>query len=355
MPRADRLLALVRILSGPRRRSLAELVTQLGASPRTIYRDLCSLESRGIAVERVEGAYRLLESSAVPTLHLSPQELILLTLALENPSFSRQPGYRRVLSQLRAKLAGSGAVLPAGIVALAGPETTGEIAPEIIAAIESAIDKSHSLSIHYTSLSSGATTWRSVEPWGLVHRSGAWYLVGHCAQHREPRTFRLDRIRAVLPIGTSFEPPRHFSPARWFEASWGALAGGEAVDCVIVFESDVAPLMRYARFHESESKRVLTDGSLEYRVRVVPADDLARWIAGFGGAARALEPLSLARRVATIASGAAAAHEPKSETADSSEDEGRDAQRAAGTPRSVARALNASTPQRGRAAMTRRR
>lgn len=52
MPRADRLFALVQLLSGTRRRSLLELVMSLKTTARTVYRDLADLETRGVAIER---------------------------------------------------------------------------------------------------------------------------------------------------------------------------------------------------------------------------------------------------------------------------------------------------------------
>lgn len=314
MPRADRLLAMVRILSGPRRHSLDQLSENLGASPRTIYRDLADLEARGIAIERVDGAYRLLDSAAIRPLQLTARERLVLTLALENPSITRQSAFRSALGQLRAKLSTLDES-PSGspLILLSGPDRTGSVPGEIVGAIERAIDEGHSISMLYASLSSRKVAWRGVDPWALVHRSETWYLIGRCHLHDEPRTFRLDRIESVLPIGTSFTRPAQFSASEWYRASWGALAGGDGEECVVVFEADVAPLIEHARFHDSEAKRQLSDGRLEYRVRVAPLDEIARWICGFGGAARAVEPPALVERVRALAAGASRAHEIKSE------------------------------------------
>lgn len=43
---------------------------------------------------------------------------------------------------------------------------------------------------------------REVEPWGVVSRSGRWYLVGHDRLRGAPRVFRLSRIDSrVRPVG----------------------------------------------------------------------------------------------------------------------------------------------------------
>src|SRR6266508_978425 len=105
MPRSDRLLALAYLLAGPKRHRLDELVTRLEATPRTIYRDLAALESRGFAIERVDGTYRLIDGMA-RALPLTSRERVLLAVALDNPSLRRPPSLARDLRQLRLKLAG---------------------------------------------------------------------------------------------------------------------------------------------------------------------------------------------------------------------------------------------------------
>ncbi|HEX7708180.1 MAG TPA: WYL domain-containing protein, partial [Thermoanaerobaculia bacterium] len=178
-----------------------------------------------------------------------------------------------------------------------------------------AIAATHSVSMLYTSLSSGRRGWRGVDPWIAIHRSEAWYLIGKCHRNGQPRTFRLDRIGAVLPIGSGFERPKDFDVERWFESSWGVEAAGwgdaapsELHDIHIVFDAAVAPLIEHGRHHAKEQKEKRPDGRLDYRLRLGPLEELARWITGFGGAAVALEPPELVQRVRAIAMGAASAH-----------------------------------------------
>lgn len=307
MPRADRLLRLVQLLSGTRFRRLGELTRELETSPRSIYRDLADLEMRGLPIERVEGAYRIAQTASVRPLPLTGRERLVLSLALENRSLDRQPAFATAIRQLRAKLTAAHA-LDAPPMAEAGPERSGTIPAEIAEALEESIRNRHSLSILYTSLAGRQRRWRGVDPWVVVHRCDAWYLIGRCHVHDEPRTFRVDRIGAVLPIGSAFDAPADFDPERWFDASWGVMAGGEADEIVIEFDPEVAPLIEHAQHHPSESKRRLADGTIEYRLRVAPNDDLARWICGFGGTARVAHPPTLAARVHTLASATAAAH-----------------------------------------------
>jgi Predicted transcriptional regulator len=315
MARADRLFALVHLLSGGRRYRLDEISRDLGISPRSVYRDLAGIESRGVPIERVDGTYRLMEGATIRPLRLTPGERLLLALLIDNPATSRQPAFREDLRSLRAKLsaANCGArsdegTAEAEVSVLAGPDRSGTIAPAVLSELENAIRDRRSLSILYTSLTDGRPGWRGIDPWALVHRSEAWYLVGRCHVHDDARTFRLDRITGVLPIGKSFTRPPDFDVREWIDSSWGIMEGDAEAESVILFAPSAAPLIEHARHHSSEKKQRLGDGSVEYRVRVGNLDEVARWIIGFAGAARALAPPELIESVRKHAAAALDTH-----------------------------------------------
>lgn len=173
MPRADRLFALVQLLSGAKRRTLAELESELDTSARTVYRDLSDLEARGVPIERTDGRYRLVEGAAMHALPLSDRERPLLDLVLESPSIARQPAFRRALGQLRTRLASAVAAGRRAPAVAAGPERSGEVEENVVEMLDRASAAAHSVSILYTSLSGvkPKPRWRSVDPWVLMHRS----------------------------------------------------------------------------------------------------------------------------------------------------------------------------------------
>jgi predicted DNA-binding transcriptional regulator YafY len=56
----------------------------------------------------------------------------------------------------------------------------------------------------------GVSSQREIEPYGVVHMDGRWYMVGRCLMRQALRTFRLDRV-AQPDIGEeSFEPAAEF-------------------------------------------------------------------------------------------------------------------------------------------------
>ena len=64
---------------------------------------------------------------------------------------------------------------------------------------------------------------RTVDPYGLVHRKGTWYLIGRDHDRRENRSFRLDRVagtiryRSAGTAGGDFVPPEGFRPEEALE------------------------------------------------------------------------------------------------------------------------------------------
>ena len=68
------------------------------------------------------------------------------------------------------------------------------------------------LEIDYVSASRHQAERRPVDPYGIVHHAGEWYVVGFCHKRGDVRTFRIDRIaalRATQPA-VKFDRPGDF-------------------------------------------------------------------------------------------------------------------------------------------------
>src|ERR1043165_9390968 len=64
--------------------------------------------------------------------------------------------------------------------------------------------------IDYAAVSRGKSETRTIDPYGIVHHAGEWYVVGHCHKRGDVRTFRIDRIAALRLTGATFEIPAGF-------------------------------------------------------------------------------------------------------------------------------------------------
>ena len=91
--------------------------------------------------------------------------------------------------------------------------TTGELGDHF-ATLEAATRFRKRVTLTYQAAGTGETSRRDVDPYGLVYRESAWYLVGWCHLRREVRSFRVDRISdavmAPKPKSPDFERPPGF-------------------------------------------------------------------------------------------------------------------------------------------------
>jgi predicted DNA-binding transcriptional regulator YafY len=305
MSRAARLFSLAQYLKVRGGRTLAEIEARFDVSGRTVFRDLAALEESGVPIAFEEGRYRVLDSRS-PGMSFDSGEVALLRVALSNPALRTGGPLGRRLMSLIEKLetalrGGRQQVLP--LASLAGPETTGAAGRAVMAELERLIAKGRAAAIRYESLSGNEVAERGVDPWRVFHRAGAWYLVGRCHVHDEPRLFRLDRIHGVKSGSERFKVPVDFDVERFLADAWNVFVGPERFEVRLRFAPSLAPLIDNASHHPGERKTRRADGSVDYTVTVAHLDEIARWIVGFGGDCRVLGPVQLKSRVRELATG----------------------------------------------------
>jgi proteasome accessory factor C len=77
-------------------------------------------------------------------------------------------------------------------------------------ALVTAARRRERVEIEYAAVSRAEAQRRRVDPYGIVHHAGEWYVVGHCHKRGDVRTFRIDRIAALVTTGEHFETPDGF-------------------------------------------------------------------------------------------------------------------------------------------------
>ena len=77
-------------------------------------------------------------------------------------------------------------------------------------ALVTAVRKREQVTIGYAAISRAQAETRPIDPYGIVHHAGEWYVVGHCHKRGDVRTFRIDRIANLESNGTRFELPAGF-------------------------------------------------------------------------------------------------------------------------------------------------
>ena len=149
---------------------------------------------------------------------------------------------------------------------------------------------------------SGVQT-RTLDPYGLVHRKGTWYLVGRDHDRGENRSFRLDRVCGDLQYrskggpGAEFESPKGFRPEEALEVPpfVGREEGVPAVDALVRFDTSTAWWIE--RTHPWLRLTWGGDGDASARVPVSDNAGFVSWLLSLGEGVELLEPAALRREV----------------------------------------------------------
>ncbi len=303
MNRSTRLFGVVHLLAGRKARSIDEIADRFDVSVRTAYRDLADLSEQHVPIYHDEHGYKLMETATLKPLNLTTEEHALLKVALHNPALRHQPALLHRLEALEMKLGAAIAMAEESPQALqlAPIDRSGPQAKDALEPLRLAIQKRQSVQIQYHSLSGSKKRWRGIDPWQVFQRSEAWYLVGHCHENSEPRTFRLDRIGGVKGLDTTYEIPKDFDLDSHLQDSWKIIKGEGTHDVVLHFDASLAPLILNARHHPGETTQQLPDGTIEYRLQLSSLEEISRWIVGFGGKCRVVGPDVLKEKTLALA------------------------------------------------------
>ncbi|HEY8093990.1 MAG TPA: WYL domain-containing protein [Acidimicrobiales bacterium] len=132
---------------------------------------------------------------------------------------------------------------------------------------------------------------RQLDPYGLLARSGFWYVMGHDHDAGEVRTYRVDRIEGPLvagPTGT-FEIPDGFDPAEMFPADAKMVGEGEVVSARVWVSAAQAPTV-VRELGDAAVAEVRADASIVVTVPYANRWALRSWVAGLVDDAEILEP-----------------------------------------------------------------
>lgn len=302
--RADRLITALLYLQGRPRVTAAELAAELEVSVGTARRDLEALSMAGIPVYPQPGrggGWSLLGGARTDLSGLTASETQAL-FRLLGPSASATDEMKSALRKLvralpatfreDAEAAASATVIdPGKWGAIPLPR------PPVVDELQSAVVARRQVRLVYRGRTPEPSD-RVVDPWGLVDKGGAWYLIAGTPKGR--RTFRVDRIASATVLEEHFERPADFDLAD----AWSSISSelesrrSETVAEVVVASDEVFVLREPFGIHCT----VLSEAGGRSHVQVAAPTplDIARWLAGWGAAAEVLSPASVRSELARL-------------------------------------------------------
>ncbi len=314
MNRTDRLLAIILELQAKGEQRAEDLAATFEVSKRTIYRDLMALDQSGVPLIAIPGrGYSLVEGYFLPPLSFTSDEALMLLLGSDFMANSLDAQYRTAAQSAGTKIS---AVLPEPLRAEVADVEAGlrfvvpgsDAVPTLLPQIRRALLQRRQIKFAYHARFStksakprgtpfdepsggelGEATERIIDPYALVHVSGAWHLVGYCHLRRDVRTFRLSRIADLSILDKTFHRPSNFKLQQRDQSD-------RTLTVRALFDQETARWVEESPSFFQVAAESCPDGRL-VTLRVRSIDEIVQWLLSWGAHVRVLEPDSLRQRL----------------------------------------------------------
>ena len=217
--KVDRLVSMIMILLEKERVGAQELAEMFEVSPRTIYRDIDSINMAGIPIRStsgVGGGFEIMQNYKLDKKVFSTTDLSTILMGLSSVSNMIRGeelvnALAKVKSFVPAEQAKDIEVKANQLHIDLSPWMGNRNIQAYLELIQKALLKSQLLSFEYAD-SHGNKTSRIVEPYQLVLKGGHWYWQGYCHERKDYRLFKLTRMTNLQLLEKTFVPREYQKP-----------------------------------------------------------------------------------------------------------------------------------------------
>ena len=215
----DRLVSIIMILLDTKIIGAQELADRFEVSPRTIYRDIDTINMAGIPVRStsgVGGGFEIMQEYKVDKKVFSTADLSAILMGLSSlSSMVRGDELVNALAKVRSFIPADRAKdieLHANQICIdLRPWMGNRNIQPYLEIIKTAMQENKLLSFIYTD-HHGNTTTRKAEPYQLVLKNSHWYWQGYCHTRNDFRLFKLSRTSKLQMQEEHFTPRNHQKP-----------------------------------------------------------------------------------------------------------------------------------------------
>lgn len=288
----ERLLAIIVLLLNRGRVTAKELAEYFEVSPRTIYRDIETINQAGIPVVAYQGGnggFGIMDTYKVDRHLLTPEEMGAIVTALRGVNTTLKD---RKLTDIMEKMEGLIArgqkeelkQLDERLVIDFSPWVGSKLMRERVNLLKVAIEGEKLVQFEYTD-AEGVLRERCIEPMTLVLKGYSWYLYGFCRMREDYRLFRLSRMKGLRCLNERF-----IRRVKGFEGfAWGEpVETRRLIELVMRFSPRVR--VRVEDYFDAENIETAPDGTMLVRVRYHEDDWVYGMLLSYGNDVEVLEP-----------------------------------------------------------------
>lgn len=316
--RIHRLLRLITLLQRDEPNTTESLMSDLGVSRRTLFRDLQILEASGVPYrhDRDQG-YRLDRNFYLPPINLTvPETLGLMMLGKYAASQLDRPLARSALSAIYKLIATTpDPIRQACTELMANVSFAPDVRPEgdketrFHTLLQRCIDQGRSCRFVYQCPVEDQALHAMLDPYLLHFVNRAWYVLGYVDVYDEVRMLKLVRFVELEPTDERFDKPENYRASDKLGNAWRLIPEGKEHQIVLVFSAKVATNVSEVRWHPSQKQEILDDGRCVMRFTIDGLNEIAWWVCGYADQVQVIKPPELRDRVAQMHRAAAKQYE----------------------------------------------
>ncbi|QGU95382.1 WYL domain-containing protein [Clostridium bovifaecis] len=209
--RIDRLISIIMVLLQRKKISATKLAEMFEVTPRTIYRDIETINSAGIPIityPGINGGIGIMEEYKIDKKLFTNSDIAALLMGLG--SISSTMTNDEIINAL-AKVKGLVPEEQIRDIELKSNQITIDLSPWVgnknmqpnLEKIKTALNEKNLLAFKYSDRN-GKKSNRKIEPYRLVLKESNWYLQGYCISRQDFRVFKLSRISALEILDDTF-------------------------------------------------------------------------------------------------------------------------------------------------------
>ncbi len=307
LKKINRIIAILTSLQSKRIVKAQDLADRFGVSLRTIYRDVKTLESAGVPILSEAGiGYTIMEGYRLPPVMFTKEEAgSLVTGEKLMRTFSDKSlgdHYESAIIKIKSVLKSYDKEWIDSFESQIYVDSSRELFnTEITNSLEliiKGIADRKAVIIEYKAISN-ETSNREIEPVGIFHQNGYWYILGYCLLRSDYRQFRTDRIIAIQSTSNRFTK-QHGKLSDYFNKH---NEDQPRITVKLLVDKKVARYIVNTKKNYGFVSEKETDSGIEMLFETVEiADGFPRWYLSFADYMQILEPEELKDNVKELLS-----------------------------------------------------